>query len=522
MELEKKGLKTGWHRGNKTLEIMIDEDRNVPDVRPDMGRIILNQGVLDLDEAEVQGNFLVIQGKLGVSILYGSEGTPETLQNLSVMIPFSEKMNLEDWKEGDILTASGILEDLTVEMVHSRKIRIQAVIPIFVTRENQEKEEWITGVRSDETVEMKTRSVSMTGMAVHRRENYRVREEFELHGNLPPIQEVLWTDARLGRLETRPEDGRISLRGELRGFLLYRGEGEDMPIRWNEVSVPFEGAVPMEGCTGDMIPDIEVHLTHCDWDVKENEDGEKRKISLEAFLDMTARLFQEQEEEVISDLYSPVMNIIIEEKEMCQERILTHNNSNCRISESIHLDQGNVLQICYGAGRVLLDDIHMVENGLQMEGVLPVSILYTSSDDGHPLNSIHHTIPIHYLAEARGVDEACTYQVRPQLESLNFLMMGNNDMEVRASIGMEVMIFREEKIRLVTDARLEPYDEEKIREQAEIVGYRVQEGDTLWKLARKFYTTVERIRQINPDLKGEPTPGMWLLIVKQTSGLEVM
>ena len=58
-------------------------------------------------------------------------------------------------------------------------------------------------------------------------------------------------------------------------------------------------------------------------------------------------------------------------------------------------------------------------------------------------------------------------------------------------------------------------DQEKIRNMPGITVYIMKPGDTLWNIAKKFYTTVEEIMQMN-DLDGdEVSSGTPLLLVKK-------
>ena len=60
-----------------------------------------------------------------------------------------------------------------------------------------------------------------------------------------------------------------------------------------------------------------------------------------------------------------------------------------------------------------------------------------------------------------------------------------------------------------------PLDQEKIRNMSGITVYIMKPGDTLWNIAKKFYTTVEEIMQMN-DLDGdEVSSGTPLLLVKK-------
>ena len=47
-----------------------------------------------------------------------------------------------------------------------------------------------------------------------------------------------------------------------------------------------------------------------------------------------------------------------------------------------------------------------------------------------------------------------------------------------------------------------------------MVGYITKEGDTLWKLAKCFFASLEDIREINGLESDELTPGTPLLIMK--------
>ena len=59
---------------------------------------------------------------------------------------------------------------------------------------------------------------------------------------------------------------------------------------------------------------------------------------------------------------------------------------------------------------------------------------------------------------------------------------------------------REEEI--ISEIREEELDMEKLQNMPGIVCYLVQPGDTLWDIAKRFYTTTEEIQKLN-GLKSE-------------------
>ena len=68
---------------------------------------------------------------------------------------------------------------------------------------------------------------------------------------------------------------------------------------------------------------------------------------------------------------------------------------------------------------------------------------------------------------------------------------------------------------MITGIKEEPLDLKQLQELPGIVGYIVQEKDSLWDIAKKFHTTVENIVTTN-ELPGEQVKtGQRLLLVKE-------
>ena len=74
------------------------------------------------------------------------------------------------------------------------------------------------------------------------------------------------------------------------------------------------------------------------------------------------------------------------------------------------------------------------------------------------------------------------------------------EIEIRASVLFDFIAFHRVRQRIMTDMKQGPLDYDKIREIPGIVGYIVKEGDTLWSIAKAYFTTVESIREQNEDI----------------------
>ena len=68
---------------------------------------------------------------------------------------------------------------------------------------------------------------------------------------------------------------------------------------------------------------------------------------------------------------------------------------------------------------------------------------------------------------------------------------------------------------IISKVEEKPLDRQKIQEMPGITVYIVKTGDTLWDIAKRFYTTVEEICGLNELETDEVQPGYPLLLVKK-------
>lgn len=90
-----------------------------------------------------------------------------------------------------------------------------------------------------------------------------------------------------------------------------------MPVQCFEETVPFSGDVELTESAEDMIPFITVKLVHRDLELQPDADGEMREIAVDAVMELDIRLYEEEEVELLSDLYALDREVIPETGTAC-------------------------------------------------------------------------------------------------------------------------------------------------------------------------------------------------------------
>ena len=94
MELRKKNLHMMQKKSEAQNQITFDEDLNVPDVKPDIGRMIQKKGDIQLEDIQISEGRAYITGALVVSLLYVSDNEEKT--------PSKPYGNLAYWRDSKL------------------------------------------------------------------------------------------------------------------------------------------------------------------------------------------------------------------------------------------------------------------------------------------------------------------------------------------------------------------------------------------------------------------------------------
>lgn len=514
MELRKESVQVLRIKSKATSQVTFDVDYNVPDAKPDIGRMIQSKGEVSMDEVRLGEGRAFIKGSLLADILYVGEEAGN-VYSMTAKLPFEETLNLEGIASGDKICLKWEIEDLSVHVIHSRKLNIKAVVTFRAVVDEMKGIQLPVEV-CEENVSVKKKKIPLMNLMVHKKDTLRIKDEMTISSNKPNIGDLLWYTMSVRGLDLRPENQLLRARGELAVFALYTGDDEGNTLQWAEYTLPFEREVECSGCQEEMIPNIDASVMHQQLEVKPDADGEERILSADVVLELDMKLYREEEYDLVQDVYSPLKECVPQGKTETLDGLLVRNFSKCRITDRIQVKetQGKILQLCSSQGTVKIDKTRLVENGIQADGILLLKVLYVVGNDDMPLYSMEGMIPFTHVIEAQGIREGCSYYLQAELEQLSTMMADSNELEVRAVLDLNVLVQQPVEEQIIERIEEKPFDMEKIQGMAGITVYMVKPGESMWDIAKRFYTTKEEIIRMNELPDDLLTPGQPLLLVK--------
>ncbi len=521
MELTKRFIHMNREKGKASSQITLDDDFNVPDNKPDVLKLIQDKGEIKIEETSLGPGHIWIKGVLKFQLLFRSDLQEQKVSSLSGEIPFQESLNMDGLEEYDTARIRWQIEDLSVGIINSRKLSVKALVELSAVVNEIHDEEIAMDAEVGEGVETLMSMKNILQLFYGKKDTYRFKEEIMLPSNKPNIREVLWKSVQLRGVETRLMENQIMVKGEALVFVLYLGEEEEERLQWLESALPFSGTIDCDGCSEDMTLDLTYDTAAVELEPRPDYDGEERMLHLELVLDLSIHIYQEEEMQVLEDVYAVNCRLITEYESAVFEQLLIKNASKCRVSDrlSVAENQEGILQLCASEGTISIDRSEIVPEGISVEGTLGVQILYVTADDKSPLAALREMIPFRHLIEVPGITEQSRYQMEACLEQLTTIMLDSSQVEVKAVISLNSIVFEKNPMPRLVRVTEEPLDMEALQESPGIIGYIGRSGDRLWDIAKENFTTVANIRETNHLTEDMLKDGEKILIIKTVTGM---
>lgn len=515
MDFNKKDFYGIAAKDRKQVQITIDQDCNVPDTKPDIEKMIQTKGNVVIQETEMMVDKIRLKGEFRFQGLYAANDPRTFLASLDYALPFEEYIHMDGVVPSDYVKVRYTVDDINTVLVNSRKISIRVLLTFILQVNEEMREEAIVEVLGEGISTLK-KDIQVTDLIVNKKDIARLKEDLTLPANKSNIYQILWSQADVEDLQAKLGEHLIEIRGMLHVFLLYLGEDEQVPVQYARWEIPIHTEMECYECAPGMIGRVGMVLGGCQMEVRPDLDGEERIISVEASLECDIKIYEDQVLSYIDDGYTMHAKLVPEYKMFDFETLVGKNQAVMKTAKRFPIRQepGKLLQVLAVKGNCGVDDIEVTKEGLNVEGVWTADVLYLSTEDQMPVMSDSYMEPFSFFVEAKGLKDGDDYQLDVRLDRMTAVPAEGDEIEIKVSLMFDFISFHKTRQRVMVDLREEELDYDEIQKIPGIVGYVVKPGDTLWSVAKTYFTTVESIREQNEGVE-EVKPGDKLLIIKE-------
>lgn len=517
LDLLKESIKVNQVVGRETSVIVVENDIIVPDVKPDIARILVLDGEPSVSSTEVLQDKVIVSGNIRYKILYVSDESSIGAKSINTTVSFTGSLDLQDARGGMKARAKCDVEHIDFEILNGRKLNIKTVLAISGKVTQEETFAVTTDIRGIEGIQTLTDSREITGFTGDCEEVVSVREALQVPGGKGAIMDILRTDVKLGSREFKILESKIVVKGELNVSTIYISDDEASSIQQMEHEIPFIQTLSLEDVSENAKCDVEFRVKDYQFEVEEDADGELRILNGNVLVEVYAQVSDTRSLDVLEDAYSPADKVTLEKSPYTVEKLIGEARVQTTIKDSIFVEEGNpeIAQIFNVISKPIISDYRIIDERIQIEGGLNVKVIYLGNGEEQVIYCSEQDIPIRSSIEIKGAKPEMSCEVDLEVDHLNYSMMSSGEIELRTVLGVSAKVMDEESIDVITKAADEPIDDVRAINAPSITLYYTKSGDTLWDIAKRYYTTISDIKSRNEfNERDEVVAGQQIMITR--------
>lgn len=200
-------------------------------------------------------------------------------------------------------------------------------------------------------------------------------------------------------------------------------------------------------------------------------------------------------------------------KKVKVETVLAEGSSQTILNRDIQIKR-DIKHIIRSKAEGRVTDVRVIHNKVIVSGVVDKQIFFTEEGSNIVMEETVQDTFTHFV-HLDGVHPGAHVRSRVRVEYVNHRIIGKREVhgkvitDIRQSVVIEIRVFARKfkEIDLVTDAIPvspivyppchHPHHPHHKPPKARIINYTVRSGDSLWKIARRYNTTIEAILSLN-------------------------
>lgn len=473
---------------NQKMEtIALEEDFVVPDIKPDILNVINTSGTVCVYKKELIDGKISLSGSVNTYVMYLADDESSIVRSLNVNLDFSKIIELDKVKSTMMLECKVGLKSIECKVLNGRKINVKAVLEIDIKISDNENLEFIKQINEIEDIqilneEMQVNSLVGTSMTKAFAKDTLAIEEID------DLVEILKTNIELSNKEIKISYNKILIKADANVGILYLTQ--DNRINYTQSVIPVMGFIDM--------PNIEEkHICELKYDIKnvliKPNSIEEHSIYVEIEIEVYCNAYETRTIDVIQDLYSPSITLNYKQKNI---KALSGKNINqgiCNVKER---------QTIEGLGHNKLYDVQLMpsilkqnilKNRIVYDGEIECKFIY-GSDNSSNVDIKTVIVPFNYTMDIDGVTATSNIETDIEIKEKSFSITGDSTIELKIDLEFIVTASEIKNMNIIEEINIE---ETETNNKSSLVIYFVRPGDTLWKIAKRFKTSVDEIVKIN-------------------------
>ena len=466
--------------------IMVEGDMIVPDSKPDILNTICTSGVVCIYKKEVQDDKIRIDGNINTYIMYMADDTNDRVRGLSTSLDFSENVQVANSKEGMTCKLEANLKSIEAKVINGRKVGIKAVIEVEIKLYSNEDVQIINSLQDADNVKMLKEDLMVNSLVGTGDTKIYAKDTIKID-SADNLAEILKAQVCICDKDIKVSYNKILTKSEAEIKIMYLTE--DNRINTITARVPVVGFIDIPNVTEDNICDVDYEIKNM---VLKPNSIEEHSIYVEIEIGVMASVYEERQINLIQDLYSPSENMEFNKKKIT---VLTNKRTTretMQIREKVQLEGMDNRSIIDVDVQPIIEIETKTKNRIVYEGELELRFILSNSD--LQVDTRTAKIPFDYAISDLEDGENVNSNMAIEVANQDFVVQDGGMVTANLDMLVNTDSYRNTNMSIIDEIQT---NGEREAEDYSILMYIVKKDDTLWKIAKRFGSTIDDIVRTN-------------------------
>lgn len=499
LELISESVRINSSAGEDMAQTVVENDVIVPDINPDVTKILVLDGDVVENNVEVAKDKVYVSGCIKYKILYISDDPEQSIKSINSNSEFSNVMEMAGIDENMKARVQCDIEHIDFEILNGRKINVKAILKVDAKVVDENSQDFLTDVKGLPDIQILKENKEVLNYLGENEAKCVVEEPLVLPVGKPSIKEILRTDVKVVGKDFKVTDNKVIAKGDLNVLTLYTGDDENGSIQFMEHEVPFTQFIEIPGINLNSDCNVDYKIDNYTFKATEDSDGELRILKGEVALRIWAEGYEKKQMEVVADVYSLSSRLNQENKTLNNTNIICKDKSQIILKDIVSIDGNNpdISEVFNVLSKPVLFQLKPGNGNITLEGIVNNSVLYVANNNEQPIFCYNYEMPFTQEINIKEVKPNMGCEVELDVEHCNYSMISANEVEIRVVVNVNTQVYDEAEIDVLSNVSVDESEIKNNINNPSITIYFSQPGDNLWAIAKKYNTTIEDIKKVN-------------------------
>ena len=473
--------------GQKSENIIIEGDSIIPDIKPDILNSINIDGIVCIYKKEILNGKIKIDGSVDSNIIYLADNEESGIRGFNANIVFSKTIEMENAKNDMLMDCEVKLKNIECKVLNGRKVNVKCILEVNIKLSINKNVEFIDDILNINDLQKLNKKFNMNSILGSGETNCFAKDTV-LIDNIDDLAEIMKTNAQIINKETKISYNKILAKADLSVKILYLTE--DNRINIVKTKLPIMGFIDIPNISDDNICDVKFVLKNL---IVKPNNIEDHSIYIEAEVEINCDVFENKDLDIIEDLYSPSINLKSDYIKFVTIQGKKSIENICNIRQNQKIPELKSKKIYDSDVNINILKQNVINNRIIYEGEIEINFIFSSNLTGG-IDSKKIKIPFNYNLELENTKMDSRIDTKVEVLVQDFIITQDESIDIKIDLNFLVNVCNTVTLSVISDITI---DDNQKNEDYSIVVYFVKQGDTLWKIAKKFRSTVQNIMIVN-------------------------